>query len=216
MIQLLPTFGRLTGLASFTWWTSAMRYNPLVSLPEFVAGMALGLLFARYGSDVLPRLRDVSARTIDILVAGLVLILAALLVILYKSGLRTTILDAAAPFALPFFSAIILLLAVQRGTLARLLSLPVIVWLGEISYGIYILHVPLWDLLHRISALVLDIAPSNILLVPGYAVLLLLVSGLSFRYLERPIRRAIRARWGQPKRASVSKDAALAEVGAHR
>ncbi|HEX2350421.1 MAG TPA: acyltransferase, partial [Ktedonobacterales bacterium] len=45
------------GLASGANWNNFARYNPLISFPEFIAGMALGLLFVRYGADALPLLR---------------------------------------------------------------------------------------------------------------------------------------------------------------
>src|SRR5262249_33978922 len=44
---LMLTLLWLTGprYGALWWWSSAVRYNPLVSLPEFIVGTALGLLF---------------------------------------------------------------------------------------------------------------------------------------------------------------------------
>jgi peptidoglycan/LPS O-acetylase OafA/YrhL len=42
--------------------------------------------------------------------------------------------------ALPAFGLVVLLAAGERGLIAAVLALPVVVWLGEISYSLYITH----------------------------------------------------------------------------
>ncbi|WIG59624.1 MAG: Acyltransferase [Ktedonobacterales bacterium] len=199
-MYLLVFAGGQTGLAEQSWWSSVVRYNPLVSLPEFLAGMALGLLFVKRSASTVSRARRMSGLAFDAVVIGVALCLAALLLALYKLGLMTMDYDSMAPFALPLLAALMYVLAFKRGITARVLSIPVVVWLGEISYGIYILHVPLWELLSGFAEKTFNFAPDNVIIVPVYGLLLLAVAGLSFRYIERPARRAIRARWGQPKR----------------
>lgn len=190
-------------LARQWWWRDVVRYNPLVSFPVFVVGMALGLLFVAHRSAAAVPARRLSARVCDVLVTVIVLAFLGMLVVLYLVGFDAFTIDTVAPFAVPFLAALIYLLAFQRGAIARLLSHPLVVWLGEISYGIYILHVPLWDILQRFAANTLQIVPGNVVLIPGYALLVLAVTGLSYTYIERPARRAIRTRFAQSRPVAV-------------
>jgi peptidoglycan/LPS O-acetylase OafA/YrhL len=217
-ILLLVILGKQGGLGALPWWRNFARYNPLISLPEFAAGMALGLLFVRRGREALPprRLRRLPDRAFDLAVVGLIGALVAIIAITRNTSLQSGVTDNMAPIALPFFGGLLLLLAFQRGLVARLLSLPPVVWLGEISYGIYIVHTPLWGLLSIYVIPRLHVAPGNLFLLATYAVLVLGVSGLSFHYLERPTRRAIRGWWGRPRPAPVPGEATLAEVTARR
>jgi len=45
--------------------------------------------------------------------------------------------------------------------------------------------------------------------------MVLAVLGLSFRYLEHPLRRAIRARWGQPKHIQALTEVASVDITSH-
>lgn len=81
-------------------------------------------------------------------------------------------------------SVLIAALAVERGTVARLLSAKALVWLGQISFSIYLLHGPLLVLVER-----LRLPGGN----PSRAAFLLLVllplSALTHRFIEQPGRR---------------------------
>jgi peptidoglycan/LPS O-acetylase OafA/YrhL len=90
----------------------------------------------------------------------------------------------------------------QAGTSARrtrpasVLSRPVLAWLGQRSYGIYLWHWPVIQLIeprwHRLSAGVRDI---------GEVVLTLLLAEVSYRLVEHPVRR--RTGWAVGRRAAV-------------
>jgi FkbM family methyltransferase len=97
---------------------------------------------------------------------------------------------------LPFFGALIVLLAQQRGAIASVLSWTICVWLGEISYTVYILHAPLWAWFAWIGQYLFGRAmhPAPIVF-PLYLAILFAAAGLSYRFVERPSRRAIRAWW---------------------
>jgi peptidoglycan/LPS O-acetylase OafA/YrhL len=97
---------------------------------------------------------------------------------------------------LPFFGALIVLLAQQRGAIASVLSGSICVWLGEISYAVYILHAPLWAWFASIGQhLFGHVTRPAPIVFPIYLALLLAAAGLSYRFVERPSRRAIRAWW---------------------
>lgn len=140
------------GFKAVPGWDYMVRWNPLVSFPEFIIGMAVGLLFTRYGQDLLPMLRRFSGPMFDALIIGIVGVFIAILYIGPKLHINGGHVNTLGPFIVPELAAIILLLAYQRGMIAALLSRPVFVWLGEISYGVYILHMPVWFLARGVLA----------------------------------------------------------------
>lgn len=200
------------GLANLPYFRDIARYNPLPSFPEFVAGMALGLLFTRYGREALPLLRKARGPVFDTLITTALLVFGVLLVVPSKFGIYGGAVDTMGPITFLPMATIILLLAYQSGVVARLLSLPLVVWLGEISYAVYILHTPLWYVLssplwyvlNAASLALTQHAPDDVALFVAFSLTTVAAAGLSFQFLERPLRRAIRMRWGQPARLPVT------------
>lgn len=180
---LLAPDGRAhTGDWAHALWLRAVLYNPLVRLPEFVLGVALGRLWARGAR--LPR-------------PGVALLLAA--------GLLPALvaLSGALPYALahnglldPLFAVLLYALAQgPRGAgswLARALARPGTVLLGEASYALYLIHAPLLATLDHLG--LLPLGRGALLAVPVAIGLSVLV----YRHLERPARRALLA--GVPAR----------------
>jgi len=197
MLLTLWAVGVTQGLTTLWWWGDFVRYVPLFSLPEFIVGVALVLLFVRYGRDAIPVLRNASD---DLLRNATIWVVVALLVVLISLpaiGFSTGDVDGMAIFAMPLLAALIYLLAFQTGGVARLLAHPRLVWLGEISYGVYILHWPVWYLVSGFATTFLHVEVDNFALLIVYLGLVLVAAGLGFKYIERPGRRAIRARWSQ-------------------
>jgi peptidoglycan/LPS O-acetylase OafA/YrhL len=195
------------GLDSLLGWRDIVRYNPAISFPEFIAGMALGLLFTRYGAAALPWLRGLRGWAFDALITGALALFAVVMLVIYNIGLSNSPVDIAAPFALPALAALILLLAFQRGAVAWLLSTPALVWLGEISYAVYILHKPIWSLLsgplwaalNPLSLALTHRPASNLALLLAFSALVVACAGISFQIMERPLRRWIRQTWAAPR-----------------
>ena len=79
----------------------------------------------------------------------------------------------------------------SRHWLSRVLSLPPIVYIGDISYGIYLWHVPV------ITGAGLTLEP-GILRLTVQLVLPFVLAAASYRYFEMPIRRYVRARTSTP------------------
>jgi peptidoglycan/LPS O-acetylase OafA/YrhL len=190
-------------------WRTVSKFNPLPRLPEFLIGMALGIAFVRlHGllNRTPPAPKPSNYRQVFSYDLGIMLLLVALgLVFLLETPVATgnPVTSVMALFALPLFSVLIYVLAFQQGLFARVLSLRPVMWLGEISYGIYILHWPLWSLWRKY---VVSLMPFDIHSVWSLTVYLLIVvaaAGLSFKYLEVPTRRAVRAWWGKPKAAPI-------------
>jgi peptidoglycan/LPS O-acetylase OafA/YrhL len=160
-------------------WNNFAAYFPLFHLPTFVFGMALGRLYL-FGQVYSPRTHTC---LLSIGSIGLMLVFGcrslfpwwvrsdALLVVLYGlvifGGTRT------------------------EGTLRKVLALPALVFLGEASYSVYILHAPVafwWNWLsHKTLEMTLPIVGDFFV----YFGLVLGISILSFLYVERPLRRWI-------------------------
>ena len=101
------------------------------------------------------------------------------------SGPRTIL----AVFAIP----VVILVAAQPSRLARFLSLPVMAFLGKISFSIYLLHWPLMQVSDRIRE-ELDIHAGLLSFVwfCGYAALIIALSTITYELIENPARRLIR------------------------
>ncbi|MBG0738081.1 acyltransferase [Paeniglutamicibacter antarcticus] len=113
------------------------------------------------------------------------------------------IVDAASPFAyrggilLACVLTAVLILTLLEGTgpLQTMLNFPALTWVGQRSYGIYLWHWP--------ALVISDAVAPQAIGTPGWWIirilalaLTVLVSALSFRYLEEPVRRqGFRATW---------------------
>jgi peptidoglycan/LPS O-acetylase OafA/YrhL len=162
-------------------WYEVAYYHPLARLPEFLVGVTLGLAYLR---------RRVNDRHGVLL--GLAGFAGVLAVLRYGDVLGSAMLRNAV--AVVPVSLLVLGLASGRGPLARLLGSRPLVVLGEASYSLYILHLPvyLWvfDVQYRVAP---DLGVGRAFFWVVFAVLVVL-SVLTYRLVERPAQRALRAR----------------------
>lgn len=175
--------------------------NPLVNLHLFVLGMATWLAWQRLA----PRF-SVGIGIATMLEAG-ALVLSALAV--YSSLAVGERVESVAPWLwatgqfdrLPIslpplsFAALILTMALGRGLVSRILSLAPCVFLGEISFGVYLLHLVLlrwyWNTLNWE-----DLAAIPHPVQYGLFWLATLTGAWLLRWsIERPARALIRAWW---------------------
>lgn len=114
------------------YWLYVLKFNPIIRLPEFVSGVALGKLYLRRRARDNYEPNGKGARlTLAALVIVLVVTFTADLVpfMLLHNGLLT-----------PVFAVLIYGLALGGGPIARFLERPTMVLLGDATYGLYILH----------------------------------------------------------------------------
>lgn len=174
-------------------WLEALKYNPLVRLPEFAFGVCLGKLFrlgdgARGGGGILAVLATI----------GIVAALAA------SSWLPYPLLHNG--LLLPLFGALVFGLAKGGGALGRVLAARPLVLLGDASYALYILQFPLmlWATVLAGAGVNLDGAPFR----AAYLLAAVALSVAAHLALERPIQRRLRpwllaqVRRGTPRPAS--------------
>lgn len=179
---------RLIDQSDFIWY-AVVLFNPLLRLPEFLIGIVFGSLFLRHRSQLQnERTRRMLGAALSLSMAVAVMGLAAF------SDQLHPIVSTSQGFMALLFGGMIYGLAVGGGPLARFLSNRIAVLLGEASYAIYILHVPVLYYAYKLEGAWLSVsAQSNW----GFAILnvgvVILISILTLHWLETPARRALRA-----------------------
>lgn len=155
-------------------------YFPLLHLNTFVTGIAAGVVYVRHRSRLMQQHGALTAAFLSALLLNLWIIAGHLpLLAYYHNGL----------FA-PLFALFILWLSTQANPVTRWLSRPFPVWLGEISYGIYLLQVPVGMGTFYLNAHWLHWPVWGY--VPTYLGLLIGTAALGYRTIEQPARRFIR------------------------
>jgi peptidoglycan/LPS O-acetylase OafA/YrhL len=154
-----------------------------------IAGFGLGMIIYHHRSQVL-RASDFVLSAIQV-----VALLWACWALVYK---------VSDPLIIPAFVLIVATTWPDRGLAAKLLSLRPFQWLGEISYSVYLLHVPigatLWFFWVHIEPR-LGLAPptARVLYLVIVFATVLGASVLTYRMIEVPARRSL-MRWWQPRK----------------
>lgn len=180
-VRFLAVIGVLSWMAGMCIVASAMhariaedvlRYNPLFHLHSFVLGAILGVIQSKMRLS--PRLAP----------AFLLAAIGCFLLVMYfythipMSFMHDGLLA-------PAFACLILAFGSGNAALDRLLSFRWLVVLGEASYGLYLIHIPAWDVFHSLR---LEHSVFGYLL---YLASIISLSVLSFFYLETPLRRML-------------------------
>lgn len=167
-------------------------FNPLARLYEFVVGMTVAVFFSKMRDNC--RVPFITASTWEILSIALV-VLAASWLSGHDVWLNALASDAVTTWIqkgnllAPIFAGFIFILAIGRGIVSMLIGSKGFVWLGEISYMIYLTH-----------QIILRVYGANrgwfsgwpeSTLLPTYFVAVVAVSALLWRFVERPMRRVI-------------------------
>lgn len=152
-----------------------IAYFPIFHMDSFLLGMAAGMWYLKVGRtlQINPRLVSV------IMFSSLAFFLA-----MHFLG-ATHFLGSFHGFFSPLFAILVLTLTLDQSVVTRILNWKPLVILGESSYSLYIIHVPLlWLFGWALEALGLE---SSYLLSFGvYLPLALILSVLVFRLIEWP------------------------------
>lgn len=157
-----------------------LLYFPPMHVNEFLIGNLAGLYFVSR--------KDKSQRNFDWQIIALTLIVALLLKfpigLNYHNGLLAVL-----------FIPLILLISLNNGMLTDFFNKKICVFLGEISFGIYILQFPVWIFIsdYRLNKyFMIDKIEDFTLAFFIRFIALLLFSAISFLYIEKPIREKIK------------------------
>jgi len=165
---------------------NALLYHPLIYYPVFVMGvLTFRLTQARAAMKPLPRPQWMAVLSILSMIGITALSVSGGERMWY--GIHVGLLS-------PLYGLLIYSLCESRSLVAKALSFRWMNELGEASYGVYILQMPV----HGLMAMWLPIQGS----AQGfylYAVTLVVISYLLYRGFETPMRRWIRARWSPPR-----------------
>jgi peptidoglycan/LPS O-acetylase OafA/YrhL len=170
---------------------SLTMYFPVLHLNTFLVGITIGFVFMRHRLWLAQHQQLIGLTLLILLMAaGWVVWTQHPVLRLRHNGL-----------AAPLFAVFILWLSVQSNGFSRRLSHPALVYLGEISYGIYLLQIPVGMLAFYANYHWLHLPIW--LYVPTYLGLLCLVAAASYHWIEQPTRRLIR-QWTLPRFVSPS------------
>ncbi|MFN8383391.1 MAG: acyltransferase [Anaerolineales bacterium] len=157
-----------------------LAYFPLFHLNSFLLGVAGGIWYVVIGSQV----------TVNQAVNRLFLLLSLGVVLLLLS-VRELTTSFPTSFSLdngllaPFFLVVILSLALDTTRLAKSLSHPWLVLLGDASYALYILHIPFrWMMEKYLTGSTIPYETLYLIYVPVTIAICVLV----FKYIEVPAR----------------------------
>jgi peptidoglycan/LPS O-acetylase OafA/YrhL len=161
-----------------SFWLNVMKFFPLMRLPEFILGMAAGLIFLK--SKTLVKMAT------PLVAAGL---LAGGLAAAYSQHIPFAILHTA--LLPPAFAAIVYGLALQPSWL-RFLRWSPLVLLGDASYSLYLLHSTIMGMYFLGNS-----GQPRHMTVGGIALGIALIIGsavLVFKLIEEPARRKLRGK----------------------
>lgn len=180
---IASTFGMIlavdvlrAALPTTEYWFNFSAYFPLFTLPQFMLGVAMGRLYLLRGA--MPQSNAVFITTS-----------AALCIIVALQMTNSAVLSLV-------FGLMIYAMADLKGYALNVMSVRPLVALGNASYALYILHVPVWLWWDRIARVMLHLDwPAGL----DFAAYLFVAVGLSIAvtsYLERPIMRMFKPIYG--------------------
>jgi len=167
-------------------------YNPIMHLNTFIMGLLCGVYFKRWGYKAGDKAFTKNN-------GGWLFISFALVFLLiwarphledylnYKIAYTNGLIS-------PFFLLFIVLLASNKGIVSKILSHSWLILLGEASYSLYILQKPIHGLYDKIVVPRINLSETSHFYI--FLLLLILISILSYLYLEKPARKAIRSTFG--------------------
>lgn len=188
----IPLYGESNELTS----SSVLYINPISRMAEFALGMLLYYFYEKKSIVLVDNDYNKTKWTLIEIFSFFILVTALILAKKMPETLTSIKLtpflywySAAGSFL--FFGILILVFSLKRGSISKLLSIPFFVYLGEISFAIYMTH---QIVLNYFNAFHLDYVKLNpILMYVVFWVITISVSIFLYHLLEIPSRKIIRA-----------------------
>ncbi|MDR6159103.1 peptidoglycan/LPS O-acetylase OafA/YrhL [Chryseobacterium sp. SLBN-27] len=146
-----------------------IHYFPLWHINEFLIGNLAGLLFVRNRRE---KNHDLA---IALLFIGILLSLI-FIPLNFHNGLMAV-----------FFVPVIYLISCNNGVISKVFSLKPLEFLGEISYAIYIIHIPVLYIVRSLLWDYFQVSESNVIFWI-YILVLMFVSAVFYQFVEKPMR----------------------------
>ena len=159
----------------------ALYFHPLARFWELLFGAGLAFAHHRFGVDVLPASMDEVWVRHLLSLGGLFAIFAAMLSFDGKTP------HPSVPALLPLLGAMALINSSPVSMGNRLLAFKPMVWVGLISYPLYLWHWPVLSYLRIMESG----APSSLILWCGAGIAVLL-AWVTYRFIECPVRHALK------------------------
>jgi peptidoglycan/LPS O-acetylase OafA/YrhL len=187
-LALIAPITHELGLSS---WFMFIMYAPIFHVPQFFIGVCTGILFIREidnGSHS-------NHTNIQMSVLAAISFVTILLLLLSRSNIPYGLLNNG--LFSPLFSIIIFALALGRGIVAKFLSIPLFLILGEVSYAIYLLQNPILSFLKLFceKGVNLGFASSSFFgsfsFLLSYLLTLVIISLCAYSLIEAPVRKKL-------------------------
>jgi peptidoglycan/LPS O-acetylase OafA/YrhL len=146
-----------------------VHYFPLLHINEFLMGNLAGLFFIK-------NFREKNYDVIISLIFMAILLSLIFVPLNFHNGLMAV-----------FFIPLIYFISCNNGILTTIFSLKPLEYLGEISYAIYIVHIPVLYILRSVLWDYFQIYESNGVFW-AYVLVLIFVSALFYQFIEKPLR----------------------------
>jgi peptidoglycan/LPS O-acetylase OafA/YrhL len=171
MAMILPLLGRLLHFDRYL-----LMYNPLFHIAEFVAG----ILLARWHTSMLAE--QGSLKTLQQWCLPMIFLSMGLfgLVVVYSAYIPFVVIHDG--LLIPISALAIIGCASGNELLGRLLSPRFLVVLGEASYAMYLIHIPIWHVVERAHL------SQSVEFFPAYLVIVIGLSIVSLYWFETPFR----------------------------
>lgn len=177
MQQLLISHYGTKGLTSAA--SDLICYFPILHLNQFLAGNVAGLIFLKQPQTSKGRF-DIHVLMLFII---LLLLLKYNLPLSYHNGFLAIV-----------FVPLILFQAFNKGWLSIIFKNKLFVFLGEVSFAIYVLQVPVFEAVNEIiSKLAPDLYVSTWIQFYLKLTALIAVASFSYLYIEKPLRKKIKS-----------------------
>jgi peptidoglycan/LPS O-acetylase OafA/YrhL len=160
---------------------AALKYNPMLRLPEFFIGALTGTIYLRRG----PWEQKTSAILTPVLLVAVIGVLSIsnrLPYIIIHNGLLA-----------PLYAVFIFALAGDRGFIASFLSSKAMVLLGEASFSLYLFHLPFARYMHRFGGII-GVDVESLLYVIPVGIIAVACSIVLLKFVEEPARIVVRNR----------------------